>query len=405
MNKNKKPEILSPAGNPEKLYYALLYGADAVYCALDKFGMRSQAGNFTPEQLDEGVKYAHSLGKKVYITLNTMPRDNDLPLLEDYLRVLKEIGPDAYIVSDPGVICKIKEIIPEGEIHLSTQASTVNSAACRFWHSAGVKRIVLARELTLENIKAVRGNTPPELEIECFVHGAMCVSYSGRCLLSHYYINRNANDGSCAQPCRWKYYMYEEKRECDKIEAVQDDTGTYVFSSKDMCMIEHIPELIDAGIDSLKIEGRMKSAYYTAAVTNAYRMALDDHLAGKPFNSAYLTEVESVSHREYCTGFYFNSPQENANIVNNNEYLKDRAYLCTVSDYDNEKGMALCLQRNKMSAGENVQILSPGKVGRDAVIGELFDIDGNPITSTPHAKMEFYLKAEGLKKGDIIRGK
>ena len=405
MNKNKKPEILSPAGNPEKLYYALLYGADAVYCALDKFGMRSQAGNFTPEQLDEGVKYAHSLGKKVYITLNTMPRDNDLPLLEDYLRVLKEIGPDAYIVSDPGVICKIKEIIPEGEIHLSTQASTVNSAACRFWHSAGVKRIVLARELTLENIKAVRENTPPELEIECFVHGAMCVSYSGRCLLSHYYINRNANDGSCAQPCRWKYYMYEEKRECDKIEAVQDDTGTYVFSSKDMCMIEHIPELIDAGIDSLKIEGRMKSAYYTAAVTNAYRMALDDYFAGKPFNKDYLTEVESVSHREYCTGFYFNSPQENANIVNNNEYLKDRAYLCTVSDYDNEKGMALCLQRNKMSVGENVQILSPGKVGRDAVIGELFDIDGNPITSTPHAKMEFYLKAEGLKKGDIIRGK
>ena len=405
MNKNKKPEILSPAGNPEKLYYALLYGADAVYCALDKFGMRSQAGNFTPEQLDEGVKYAHSLGKKVYITLNTMPRDNDLPVLEDYLRVLKEIGPDAYIVSDPGVICKIKDIIPEGEIHLSTQASTVNSAACRFWHSAGVKRIVLARELTLENIKAVRENTPPELEIECFVHGAMCVSYSGRCLLSHYYINRNANDGSCAQPCRWKYYMYEEKRECDKIEAVQDDTGTYVFSSKDMCMIEHIPELIDAGIDSLKIEGRMKSAYYTAAVTNAYRMALDDYFAGKPFNKAYLTEVESVSHREYCTGFYFNSPQENANIVNNNEYLKDRAYLCTVSDYDSEKGMALCLQRNKMSVGENVQILSPGKVGRDAVIGELYDIDGNPIESTPHEKMEFYLKAEGLKKGDIIRGK
>lgn len=405
MNKNKKPEILSPAGNPEKLYYALLYGADAVYCALDKFGMRSQAGNFTPEQLDEGVKYAHSLGKKVYITLNTMPRDNDLPVLEDYLRVLGEIKPDAYIVSDPGVICKIKEIIPEGEIHLSTQASTVNSAACRFWHSAGVKRIVLARELTLENIKAVRENTPPELEIECFVHGAMCVSYSGRCLLSHYYINRNANDGSCAQPCRWKYYMYEEKRECDKIEAVQDDTGTYVFSSKDMCMIEHIPELIDAGIDSLKIEGRMKSAYYTAAVTNAYRMALDDHFAGKPFNKAYLTEVESVSHREYCTGFYFNSPQETANIVNNNEYLKDRAYLCTVSDYDNQKGMALCLQRNKMSVGESVQILSPGKVGRDAVIGELFDMDGNPIEITPHAKMEFYLKAEGLKKGDIIRGK
>ena len=401
----KRPEILAPAGNPEKLFYALHYGADAVYCALDKFGMRSQAGNFTPEQLKEGVDYAHSLGKKIYITLNTMPRDREFASLDEYLRLLGEIKPDAYIVSDPGVICRIKEIISDGEIHLSTQASTVNAAACRFWYSAGLKRIVLARELTLEDIRSIRDNTPPEMEIECFVHGAMCVSYSGRCLLSHYYINRNANEGSCAQPCRWKYYMYEEKRECDKIEAEQDETGTYVFSSKDMCMIEHIPELINAGIDSFKIEGRMKSAYYTAAVTNAYRMALDAYLEGKPFDKAYLTEVESVSHREYCTGFYFNSPQDTANIVNNNEYLRDRAYLCTVTEYDEEKGMALCMQRNKMSVGESVQILTPGKTGRDAVIGEMYDTEGNPIESTPHAKMEFYLKAEGLKKGDIIRGK
>ncbi len=405
MSRNKIPEILSPAGNPEKLYYALLYGADAVYCALDKFGMRSAAGNFSPEELKQGVDYAHGLGKKVYITLNTMPRDKEFANLDEYLKILGEIKPDAYIVSDPGVICRIKEIIPDGEIHLSTQASTVNAAACRFWYSAGLKRIVLARELTLEDIKSIRENTPPEMEIECFVHGAMCVSYSGRCLLSHYYINRNANEGSCAQPCRWKYYMYEEKRECDKIEAEQDETGTYVFSSKDMCMIEHIPQLINAGIDSFKIEGRMKSAYYTAAVTNAYRMALNAYLVGKPFDKAYLTEVESVSHREYCTGFYFNSPQETANIVKNNEYLKDRAYLCTVSDYDSEKGLALCVQRNKMNSGDQVQILTPGKVGRDSVVGEMFDIEGNPITSTPHAKMEFYLKAVGLKKGDIIRGK
>lgn len=405
MNSNKRPEILSPAGNPEKLYYALLYGADAVYCALDKFGMRSQAGNFTAEELKKSTEYVHSLGKKIYITLNTMPRDKDFGELDEYLRILAKIKPDAFIVSDPGVICRIKDIIPDGEIHLSTQASTVNSAACRFWYNAGVKRIVLARELTLEDIKRVRENTPAELEIECFVHGAMCVSYSGRCLLSHYYINRNANDGSCAQPCRWKYFLYEEKRECDRIEATQDENGTYVFSSKDMCMIEHIPQLIDAGIDSFKIEGRMKSAYYTAAVTNAYRMALDDCLAGKEFNSAYLTEVESVSHREYCTGFYFNSPSETANIVNNNEYLRDRAYLCTVSEYDQKTGLALCVQRNKMSVGESVQVLSPGKIGRDTTVGEMFDMDGNPITSTPHAKMEFLLKADNLKKGDIIRGK
>ena len=274
-----------------------------------------------------------------------------------------------------------------------------------FFAEAGAERIVLSRELSLERIKKLKAQLPGHVEIETFVHGAMCMSHSGRCMMSDFMMGRGGNHGACAQPCRWNYTIREEKRPDMPFPIEEYPEGTFIMSSKDMCMIEHIPELIDAGIDSLKIEGRMKSAYYTAAVTNAYRMALDDHFAGKPFNKAYLTEVESVSHREYCTGFYFNSPQETANIVNNNEYLKDRAYLCTVSDYDNQKGMALCLQRNKMSVGESVQILSPGKVGRDAVIGELFDMDGNPIESTPHAKMEFYLKAEGLKKGDIIRGK
>ena len=314
-NMIKKPEILSPAGNLEKLIYAVNYGADAVYCALDRFGMRSAADNFTPDELKEGIAYAHAHNAKLYLTLNTMPKDAELAVLPEYLRIAEELKPDAYIVSDPGVLEYLKEYIPDAVIHLSTQANTLNAAACRFWHKNGVQRIVLARELSLSDIKRIRANTPPELELECFVHGAMCVSYSGRCLLSNYYVNRNANNGACAQPCRWKYYLYEEKRTADVIEAEQYPEGTYVFSSKDLCMIEHIPELIDAGIDSFKIEGRVKSAYYTAVITNAYKMALEDYLKdleGYVFNPKYLDEVESVSHREYSTGYLFSTPSENA---------------------------------------------------------------------------------------------
>lgn len=404
----KKPEILSPAGNLEKLIYAVNYGADAVYCALDRFGMRSAADNFTPEELRQGIAYAHSHNAKLYLTLNTMPKDAELSILPDYLRITKELKPDAYIVSDPGVLEYIKAYIPDAVIHLSTQANTLNAAACRFWYKNGVKRIVLARELSLADIKEIRANTPPELELECFVHGAMCVSYSGRCLLSNYYVNRNANNGACAQPCRWKYYLYEEKRTADVIEAEQNPEGTYIFSSKDICMIQHIPELIDAGIDSFKIEGRVKSAYYTAVITNAYKMALHDYVSnpeGYTFNPKYMDEVESVSHREYSTGYFFSSPSENANIVKSNEYLKDKAFLCTVSEFDSEKRIAKCIQRNKLSVGDKANILSPGTTGRDIVIGKMYDADMNPIESAPHAKMEFYIEIDEAKPGDIIRGK
>lgn len=404
----KTPEILSPAGNLEKLIYAVNYGADAVYCALDRFGMRTASDNFTPDELKAGIEYAHSHGAKLYLTLNTMPKDEELSILPDYLAVTKELKPDAYIISDPGVIEYVKKYIPNPVIHLSTQANTLNSAACRFWYNNGVKRIVLARELSLEEIKEIRKNTPPELELECFVHGAMCVSYSGRCLLSNYYVNRNANNGACTQPCRWRYFVYEEKRTADAIEAEQNPEGTYLFSSKDMCMIEHIPELMQAGINSFKIEGRVKSAFYTAVITNAYKMALEDYVNAPDnysLNPSYKKEVESVSHREYSTGYFFSSPSKNANIVNNNEYIKDKAFLCTVSEYNNEKKLAKCIQRNKLSVGEKANILSPGTTGRDITIDKMYDSDMNPIQSAPHAKMEFYIEIDDAKSGDIIRGK
>lgn len=404
MNNRKKPEILSPAGNPEKLRFAVDYGADAVYCALERFGMRRAADNFTKESLASAIAYAHEKGKKVYLTVNVMPHEGEFGDLPRFIAEADELKPDAYIVSDPGVMDCIKANAKDPELHLSTQTSTVNAAACRFWHRQGVKRIVLARELSLAEIKAIRKNIPEELELEAFVHGAMCVSYSGRCLLSNYFAGRDANGGACAQPCRWKYYVHEEKRPEDVISAEQDAYGTYLFSSKDLCMIDHIGELAEAGLDSLKIEGRVKSAYYTAAVTNAYRMALDDYYDGKPFNSAYMAEVESVSHREYATGYFYSNPHENANIVGNNVYLKDRAFLAVVKDYNPETGLALCEQFNKMQIGDKANLLSPGTTGRDITVTELFDKDGNPIGDTKHPRMPFYLRVENAKAGDLIRG-
>ena len=402
--KRRKPEILSPAGNPEKFRFAVDYGADAVYCALQKFGMRNAAENFTPEELASSVAYAHSKGVKVYLTTNTMPRDADFSLLPDFIKAAEEAHPDAYIVSDPGVMETIFRYASAPEIHLSTQTSTVNSATCAFWHRLGVKRVVLARELSLKEIRTIRENVPDSLELEAFVHGAMCVSYSGRCLLSNYYVNRNANEGRCAQPCRWKYYIHEEKRPEEVLTAEQDEEGTYLFSSRDLCMIEHIPELCEAGLDSFKIEGRVKSAYYTAAVTNAYRMALDGYLSGKPFDPAWRSETESVSHREYGTGYFFDSPSENAQIVSDNLYLKDRAFLAIVHSFDPDTGLALCEQYNKMCVGDTVNLLSPGTTGYDFTVGPMTNDQMEPIEDTRHPRMFFRLPVPHAKPGDIIRG-
>ncbi len=404
MNKQRVPEILSPAGSLEKLHFAVDYGADAVYLALEKFGMRRAAGNFTVEQLRQGIAYAHGRGRKVYLTVNVMPHETDLAFLPDFLRQAGELAPDAFIVSDPGVLDLIRTYVENPTLHLSTQASTVNSAACRFWYRQGVKRIVLARELTLAEIRMIRAEVPEDLELEAFVHGAMCVSYSGRCLLSNYFAGRDANGGACAQPCRWKYELHEVKRPWDVITAEQEESGTYLFSSKDLCMIEHLSELCEAGLDSFKIEGRVKSAYYTAAVTNAYRMALDACLAGRPFDRAFLAEVESVSHREYGTGYFFQPPSENANIVSDNLYLKDRAFLCVVDSFDEETKLAKCTQYNKMQIGDSANLLSPQTTGRPITVEELFDLDGNPIPDTRHPRMQFLLRIDHAKPGDILRG-
>lgn len=404
----KKPELLSPAGDPEKLRFAVDYGADAVYCALKRFGMRSASENFTPEELEAGIAYAHEKGRRVYLTVNVLPRERELSELAAALDALDGIRPDAFIVSDPGVLELLKKRIRDPVLHLSTQASTVNSAACRFWQKQGVKRIVLARELTLEEIRSIRQNVPDELELEAFVHGAMCIAYSGRCLLSDYFTGRGSNEGKCAQPCRWRYFLREAFRPDDILTVEQTEEGTSLFSSKDLRMIEHLGEIADAGIDCFKIEGRVKSAYYAAAVTNAYRLALDACFAGKPFDPALLAETESVSHREYGTGFFFSPPSEQANVVSENRYLKDRAFLAVVRSYDVVTRLAGCVQYNKMATGERVNLLSPGTTGTDFTVGELFDASLNPIPDTRHPRMKFYLRMSGgvePKKGDLIRGR
>jgi len=407
-----RPEILSPAGNFEKMVAAIRYGADAVYLAGHIFGMRAAADNFSVEELREAVKYAHERDVKVYLTLNTMPRENEYELLRQYLSNLSDIGIDAMIIADVGVLNLVKEMLPKMEIHISTQANATSAAACRAWYAMGAKRVVLARELTLDEIKAIRANIPEDLEIECFVHGSMCVSYSGRCLLSNHMVGRDANRGMCAQPCRWNYtirhYEIEEEKRPDCKMPIEEINGeTFIMASRDTCTIEHIPELIEAGINSFKIEGRMKSAYYTAVVTNAYKMALDSYFSGNyEYDPEWYRELESVSHRDYHTGYYFTDSHMDANLAPNNGYIKDKAYLAVAVGYDAESGLAKFTQRNKMSSGESAELLTPGQIGRQLVIGELFDENMNPIESTPHPYMTFYMKVSTeVKVGDILRAK
>ena len=408
----KRPEILSPAGNFEKMCAAIRYGADAVYLAGHIFGMRAAADNFSVQELSEAVKYAHERSVKVYLTLNTMPREYEYDLLRKYLNDLKDIGLDAMIIADVGVLALVKEILPDMEIHISTQANASSAAACKAWHALGAKRVVLARELTLDEIKAIRANIPDELELECFVHGSMCVSYSGRCLLSNHMVGRDANRGMCAQPCRWNYtirhYEIEEEKRPDCKMPVEEINGeTFIMASRDTCTIEHIPELVEAGINSFKIEGRMKSAYYTAVATNAYKMALDSYFSGNyEYNPMWYRELESVSHRDYNTGYYFADSHMDANIAPNNGYIKDKAYLAVAVDYDAESGLAKFTQRNKMCLGDAAELLTPGEIGRELTIGDLYDENMNPIESTPHPYMTFYMRTDfTVRVGDILRAK
>ena len=403
-----RPELLSPAGNFEKMRAAIRYGADAVYLAGEVFGMRAAADNFSIDELMEATAYAHERGVKVYLTVNTMPRENEYPLLENYFRKLKNIPLDALIIADLGVLFLAKEMLPEKELHVSTQASSVSSHDCRAWASLGAKRVVLAREVSLEEIKMIRQNIPDDIELECFVHGSMCVSYSGRCLLSNHLVGRDANRGMCAQPCRWNYKAYEiveEKRPDCKMPIEEEGGETFIMSSRDTCTIEHIPELVEAGINSFKIEGRMKSAYYTAVVTNTYRMALDSYFSGDyKYDPAWLRELESVSHRDYNTGHYFADSHADANIASTTGYIREKAYLAVVESYDETTGLALMTQRNKMLSGDPAELLTPGEVGKALTVGELYDENMTPIPSTPHPYMKFYMKTPFLvKEGDILR--
>ena len=405
-------ELLLPAGNFEKMKAAILYGADAVYLASDMFGMRAAADNFTLEELSCAVEYAHKRGVKLYVTVNTMPHTNEYERLKKYLLAYDKMGVDALIISDLGVFTLARELIPNMEIHISTQASIVSAAAATAYYNLGAKRVVLARELSLEEINEIRRNTPKELELECFIHGSMCISYSGRCLLSNYYTGRDANRGACAQPCRWNYKntlplaFAEEKRTEDSLNIEEYREGSFVMSSKDMCMIEHIPELMESGIDSFKIEGRMKSAYYTAICANTYKMAINEYLKSPKeykFNPAWLRELESVSHREYATGFYFDNPMTNPQTVTQNGYLREKAYLCVATgDADGE--LAYFTQRNKISVGDVCEIITPGECGRKFEASELYLPTGEKIESAPHPSMLFKMKVPyKVKEGDIIR--
>ncbi len=405
------PELLSPAGNFEKLKAAVLYGADAVYLAGTCFGMRAPAGNFTNEELKEAVEYAHARSVKVYLTVNVMPRWDEYDALEKYLCEIKDIGVDALIIADIGVLALAKKIMPHTDIHISTQASAVSHASCIEWYNMGASRVVLARELRMAEILEIKKRIPSALELEAFIHGSMCVSYSGRCLLSEYYTGRDANRGKCAQPCRWEYNLYEigeVKRDSARLPIEIDERGSYVMSSKDMCMIEHIPELMESGITSFKIEGRMKSAYYTAVTTNAYRMAMDTYIANGEnykFNPEWKRELESVSHREYCTGFYYDDSMENAQLSSSTGYLREKAYLAYAVSYDPDTRRARFVQRNKMCAGEQVELMSPGKTGRAFCASQIWDDRGEIIDSTPHPFMEFEIEVPfEVKAGDILRG-
>ena len=410
MKNIKKPELLCPAGNFEKLEAALRYGADAVYLAGQRYGMRSAADNFTVDEIKKAVKLADTYGAKIYLTVNVMPHGYEYDPLKKYLYSLSDSGIGGIIAADLGVIALVRDILPETEIHVSTQASIVSAEAAEQYRRLGCCRAVLARELTLDEIREIRRKTTSEMELEAFIHGSMCVSWSGRCLLSNHFTGRDANRGACAQPCRWNYNLYEiaeEKRHGAPLPIAETDRGTFIMSSRDMCMIEHIPELIESGIDSFKIEGRMKSAYYTAVTANTYRMAIDKYFRS-PENYEYepiwKTELESVSHRDYATGYYFDDPTENAQTVENVGYVREKAYIGVVTGYDRESGRAEVIQRNKVSVGEEVEIITPGLPGRAFTVTNIRNGDGEDVESAPHPMMRFTLPVPfEVKVGDIIR--
>ena len=384
----KKPELLAPAGDMERLRLAVLYGADAVYLAGTSFGMRSFAGNFTDEELPVAVEYAHSHGVRVHATVNTMPRCDEIVHLPAHLERLNAAGVDALIMADLGVFQMVAKYAPNCERHVSTQVSIANDACATAWYELGAKRVVLARELTLEEIRTIRANTPKELELEAFAHGAMCVSYSGRCLLSNYMTGRDSNRGACAQPCRYQYALMEEKRPGEYFPVFEDEKGTYIMNSRDMCMIDHLDDLMDAGVDCIKLEGRAKSAYYAAIVTGAYRHVLDDVAAGRPVDPVWRDEVEHVSHRHYSTGFYYGEPGQ---YTESARYLREWQVIAMVTACD-EQGNATLSLRNKFAAGDTVELVGPDTKPFAFTVPMMEDPEGNPLAEPRTPQMEFRMK-------------
>jgi putative protease len=387
-------ELLAPAGDLEKLKMAFIYGADAVYLAGERFGLRAGAGNFTPGQMKEGIEFAHDRGKKVYVTVNVIPHNDDFTGMADYIKEITALGADAVIVSDPGILSLVREISPDMPIHISTQANVTNYMSARFWQRQGVSRIVAAREMSLSELSFMH-QILPEMELEVFVHGAMCVSYSGRCLLSNFMCGRDANRGDCAHPCRWKYHLTEETRPGEYFPVEEDKTGTFIFNSKDLCMIDHIPQLAKAGIYSLKIEGRMKSVFYVATIVRAYRKALDkwrENPEEYEIESRWLEEVSKVSHRGFTTGFYFGKPGPESQNYRTSSYIREWEFIGVVRSYDEREQAAVVEQRNRLLKGDEIEIMQPDGNDIQMTADLMWDMEDNVIAAAPHPQMMFKIK-------------
>ncbi|MDD6456454.1 MAG: U32 family peptidase [Lachnospiraceae bacterium] len=405
----RRTELLVPAGSLEVFRVAVLYGADAVYIGGEAFGLRAKAKNFSFEDMKEAVKFAHERGVRVYVTANILAHNDDLDKVESYFKELGEVGVDALIISDPGVFMIAKRVLPNMELHVSTQANNTNYGTYRFWHDLGAKRVVAARELSLKELKRIRAEIPDEMEIEAFVHGAMCISYSGRCLLSNFLTGRDANQGACTHPCRWKYSLMEETRPGEYFPVEETERGTFIFNSKDLCMIEHIPELVEAGIDSFKIEGRMKTALYVATVARTYRKALDDYAKGREVYEAnlpwYREEIAKCTYREYTTGFFFGKPGADAQIYDSNTYVKNYTYLGLIGE-DVRDGLYPFEQRNKFSVGDVIEIMKPNGENMEVTVRRLVDEDGNDVESAPHPRQKLWIDVDApLAPWDILRRK
>lgn len=407
--RREKPELLIPASNLEVLQVAITYGADAVYIGGEMFSLRAKAKNFSKEDMKKGIAFAHQYGKKVYVTANITAHNRDLEAVHAYFQELKEIKPDALIISDPGVFMIAKEVCPEIDVHISTQANNVNYATYHFWHKLGATRVVSARELSINEIKEIRKNIPDDLEIETFIHGAMCISYSGRCLLSNYFTGRDANLGACTHPCRWKYYITEESRPGEYLPIEENERGTYIFNSKDLCMIEHIPDIIDAGIDSLKIEGRMKTALYVATVARTYRQAIDDYFKDPALYEKnipyYKEEIAKCTYRQFTTGFFYGPTTHETQIYDSNTYIREYTYLGLIGE-KNSAGLYSLEQRNKFSVGETIEVMKPDGRNLTTTVKAITDADGEPMESCPHPKQQIYIDlGMELNIRDLLRKK